>query len=130
MLRTFVASITIALIVASGAQAASFTLSPSLVKLGRVDVGETVLRTITLTDTSNERLTVDSFEAFGVNGNFVIRPRYCTLGTILNPDESCSFALETTPVQPGRISGTFCYTMVSSTTFERICARVRGHAHP
>ena len=113
---------------AAFADTSSLTLSPNVVTVGHVAVGSTVEQTVTLTNTGNEPLTLNSFEAFGFNGNFMVNPGSCTLGTTLAAGGSCTFSVVTSPSVTGAIRGQFCYTGAGATTSDRKCGRIVGAA--
>jgi hypothetical protein len=110
------------------AETSFLTLSPEVVTLGRVPVNGTVEQAVTLTNTGSEPLTLNSFEAFGFNGNFMVNPGTCTLGTVLAPGASCTFSITTSPSVVGAIRGQFCYTGVGASTSDRECGRIVGGA--
>jgi Abnormal spindle-like microcephaly-assoc'd, ASPM-SPD-2-Hydin len=131
VIATFAAAVVAVLVVAvptAFAATSALTLSPSVVTLGHVSVGTTTERTVTLTNTGSEALTLTSFEAFGYNGNFTVDPGTCTLGTTLEGGQSCSFSVLTSPSVVGAIRGQFCYTGVGETTSDRVCGRITGSA--
>ena len=129
-LRLVVATFVAALVAApaSFANTSTLTLSPRVVTLGYVPVGTTIEEAVTLTNAGSEALTLNSFEAFGYNGNFRVNPGSCTLGTTLAPGESCTFSIVTSPFVVGAIRGQFCYTGVGETTSDRECSLIRGGA--
>jgi hypothetical protein len=128
--RLFIATLVAALfsVPASSAGTSPLTLSPSVITLGHVRIGTTTEAPVTLTNTGSDALTLNSYEAFGYNGNFTIDPGSCTLGTTLAGGESCTFSVLTSPSIVGAIRGQFCYTGVSETTSDRVCGRVTGGA--
>jgi Abnormal spindle-like microcephaly-assoc'd, ASPM-SPD-2-Hydin len=130
LVTTVVAAVLAMLLAAPAAVAdtSSLTLSPHVVTLGHVTVGSTVEETVTLTNIGGEPLTLNSFEAFGYNGNFMVNPGSCTLGTTLAPGESCTFSVVTSPSVVGAIRGQFCYTGVGAATSDRECGRIVGGA--
>jgi Abnormal spindle-like microcephaly-assoc'd, ASPM-SPD-2-Hydin len=131
VITTFAATFVAVLLLgvpAAFAATSALTLSPSVVTLGHVSVGTTTERTVTLTNTGSEALTLTSFEAFGYNGNFTVDPGTCTLGTTLQSGQSCSFSVLTSPSIAGAIRGQFCYTATSGTTYDRVCGRITGSA--
>jgi hypothetical protein len=90
--------------------------------------GTMIEEAATLTNVGSEALTLNSFEAFGDNGNFRVNPGSCTLGTTLATGESCTFSLVVSPFVVGVIRGQFCYTGVGEATFDRECGRIVGGA--
>jgi hypothetical protein len=130
MRRLIIATCLAALVLvpASFAGTSPLTFSSSAVTVGHVPVGTTSEEAVTLTNTGNEALTLSSFEAFGYNGNFIVNPGSCTLGTTLAAGQSCTFSVLTSPSVVGAIRGQFCYTGVGATTFDRECGRIVGGA--
>ena len=112
----------------SSAGTSPLNFDPSVLAVGHVPVGTTSEEAVTLTNSGSEALTVYGYEAFGENGNFMVNPGSCTLGTILAPGQSCTFTVLTRPVEVGVIRGQFCYTGVGETTSDRECARIIGGA--
>ncbi len=76
----------------SFASTSALTFSPIVVTLGHVPVGTTIEEAVTLTNTGSDALTLNSFEAFGYNGNFTVNPGTCTLGTTLAGGQSAKAA--------------------------------------
>ncbi len=112
----------------SFASTSALTFSPIVVTLGHVPAGTTIEEAVTLTNTGSDALTLNSFEAFGYNGNFTVNPGTCTLGTTLAGGQSCTFSVLTSPSVVGAIRGQFCYTGVGETTSDRVCGRIVGSA--
>jgi hypothetical protein len=124
-----VAGVVLALAVPSAfAATKALTLSPTVVTVRHAAVGTTTEPTVTLTNTGDEALTLVGYEAFGYNGNFIVNPGTCTLGTTLEGGASCSFSVVTSPSVVGAIRGQFCYTGVGETTSDRVCGRITGSA--
>jgi Abnormal spindle-like microcephaly-assoc'd, ASPM-SPD-2-Hydin len=126
VIATFV--VTLVVVPASFAGTSPLSLSPGVVTVAHVAVGATSEEAVTLTNTGSEALTLNSFEAFGYNGNFAVNPGSCTLGTTLAAGQSCTFSVVTSPSVVGAIRGQFCYTGVGETTFDRECGRIIGGA--
>jgi hypothetical protein len=129
VLASCVAIVALAAAPATLASASQLTLSPRVVTLGNVELGTTTEETVTLSNIGDEALTLNSYEAFGYNGNFMVIPGTCALGTTtLAPGESCMFSIVTSPFTIGAIRGQFCFTGVGETTFDRECGRIVGGA--
>ena len=104
------------------------TLSPRVVALGEVAVDTLTSTTVKVTNSGVQLLRVDSYEAFGLNGNFAVQPGSCTLGTTLRSGGSCLLNVVTSPPTVGVVRGTFCLTGVGRTTYSRECGRIVGVA--
>jgi hypothetical protein len=104
------------------------TLSPRVVALGEVAVDTPTSTTVKVTNSGVQPLRVDSYEAFGLNGNFAVHPGSCILGTTLRSGGSCLLNVVTSPPTVGVVRGTFCLTGVGRTTYDRECGRIVGVA--
>jgi hypothetical protein len=125
---SFVVLASLAAAPAASASPSALALSPKVVAVGKLAVGSISKVSVVLTNSGAERLTVDSYEAFGDNGNFLVKPRSCGLGTNLRRGEACTFVVRTSPTTRGSIRGHFCITGVGHKSFDRECGRVVGVA--
>ncbi len=105
-------------------------VSPHVVHLGSVPIGEFVPRRFIVTNLSGSPLQLNSFEVFGENGDWRLElTDRCHAGTVLAPGATCLFRVAIHPTEQGRIRGQFCVTgVVDATTFQRRCGRIRGYA--
>ena len=133
MRTTVLATIAVAVLTvapASLASTAQLSFSPGVVTLGGVRVGTTTEKAVTLTNASDESVTLSGFSASGFNGNFMVNPGTCSLAITLAPGESCTFSVVASPFVVGAIRGQYCFEGFGVSRSAVACGRIVGGGIP
>jgi Abnormal spindle-like microcephaly-assoc'd, ASPM-SPD-2-Hydin len=102
--------VSLALLLAAG-EAAQATTAPltlsakNRIDFGRVPAGETVYRTVTLTNNGPETAFIGTIGVSAETGAFTLVVESVTCGATLAPQASCSWTIAFTPPWPGKHLG-------------------------